>query len=96
MMSSIEDIMQLNASEAIKKGRAILAKMLEDCSDVATEAVQQQLLQPCPVLSPLSMLRALHWTEEVLLLDSNEIIKKHLGPSGDLRGRELSKAASRV
>ncbi|KAJ5236355.1 hypothetical protein N7489_006446 [Penicillium chrysogenum] len=46
MMSSIEDIMQLNASEAIKKGRAILAKMLEDCSDVATNLVKPDGTMP--------------------------------------------------
>lgn len=40
MMASIEDIMQLNASEAIKKGRTILGKMLEDCSNAATNLVK--------------------------------------------------------
>ncbi|KAJ6187399.1 hypothetical protein N7519_002307 [Penicillium mononematosum] len=46
MMSSIEDIMQLNASEAIKKGRAILTKMLEDCSNVATNLVKPDGTMP--------------------------------------------------
>jgi kinesin family protein 18/19 len=40
MMASIEDIMQLNASEAIKKGRTILSKMLEDCSSAASNLVK--------------------------------------------------------
>jgi kinesin family protein 18/19 len=40
MMASIEDIMQLNASEAIKKGRTILSKMLEDCSNAAGNLVK--------------------------------------------------------
>lgn len=40
MMNSIEDIMQLNANEAIKKGRSILTKMMEDCSDAATSLVR--------------------------------------------------------
>lgn len=40
MMNSIEDIMQLNADEAIKKGRSILTKMLEDCSDAASSLVK--------------------------------------------------------
>ncbi|KAJ5551543.1 hypothetical protein N7535_000513 [Penicillium sp. DV-2018c] len=40
LMNSIEDIMQLNASEAIQKGRSILTKMLEDCSDVASNLVK--------------------------------------------------------
>ncbi|KAJ5960077.1 uncharacterized protein N7479_007227 [Penicillium vulpinum] len=40
MMNSIEDIMQLNADEAIKKGHTILTKMLEDCSDVAANLVK--------------------------------------------------------
>lgn len=40
MMNSIEDIMQLNANEAIKKGRTILTKMLEDCADAATNLVK--------------------------------------------------------
>jgi kinesin family protein 18/19 len=40
MMSSIEEIMQLNASEAIKKGRTILMKMMEDCTNAATTLVK--------------------------------------------------------
>ncbi|KAJ5340963.1 hypothetical protein N7541_010087 [Penicillium brevicompactum] len=40
IMASIEDIMQLNASEAIKKGRTILSKMLDDCSNTASNLVK--------------------------------------------------------
>ncbi|KAJ6081767.1 hypothetical protein N7499_006641 [Penicillium canescens] len=40
IMSSIEEIMQLNASEAIKKGRTILMKMMEDCANTATNLVK--------------------------------------------------------
>lgn len=40
MMASIEDIMQLNASEAIKKGRTILSKMMDDCSNAASNLVK--------------------------------------------------------
>lgn len=40
MMTSIEDIMQLNATEAIQKGRLILMKMLEGCTDAVTNLVK--------------------------------------------------------
>ncbi|KAJ5287715.1 hypothetical protein N7478_003401 [Penicillium angulare] len=40
LMSSIEDIMQLNATEAIQKGRVILGKMLEECSNAASNLVK--------------------------------------------------------
>ncbi|KAJ5384895.1 hypothetical protein N7517_002806 [Penicillium concentricum] len=46
MMNSIEDIMQLTANEAIKKGRSILTKMLEDCSDAATNLVKPDGTMP--------------------------------------------------
>ncbi|CAG8187756.1 unnamed protein product [Penicillium olsonii] len=39
-MASIEDIMQLNASEAIQKGRTILSKMLDHCSNAASNLVK--------------------------------------------------------
>ena len=40
MMTSIEDIMQLNSTEAIQKGRLILMKMLEGCTDAVTNLVK--------------------------------------------------------
>ncbi|CAG8055415.1 unnamed protein product [Penicillium salamii] len=40
LMASIKDIMQLNASEAIQKGRTILSKMLDDCSNAASNLVK--------------------------------------------------------
>ncbi|KAJ5439275.1 Kinesin-like protein 6 [Penicillium daleae] len=40
MMTSIEDIMQLNATEAIQKGRLILMKMLEGCTDAVTSLIK--------------------------------------------------------
>lgn len=40
MMTSIEDIMQLNATEALQKGRLILMKMLEGCTDAVTNLVK--------------------------------------------------------
>jgi kinesin family protein 18/19 len=40
MMASIEDIMQLNATEALQKGRLILMKMLEGCTDAVTNLVK--------------------------------------------------------
>ncbi|KAI3139053.1 uncharacterized protein N7518_006751 [Penicillium psychrosexuale] len=46
MMNSIEDIMQLNANEALKKGRTILTKMLEDCSEAATNLVKPDGTMP--------------------------------------------------
>ncbi|KAJ5891312.1 Kinesin-like protein 6 [Penicillium subrubescens] len=40
MMASIEDIMQMNATEALQKGRLILMKMLEGCTDAVTNLVK--------------------------------------------------------
>lgn len=40
LMASMEDIMQLNASEAIQKGRVILTKMLDNCSNTASNLVK--------------------------------------------------------
>ncbi|CAL5870177.1 uncharacterized protein PFLUO_LOCUS4412 [Penicillium psychrofluorescens] len=40
VMASIEDIMQLNASEAIQKGRVILGKMLDACTSSASNLVK--------------------------------------------------------
>lgn len=40
LMASIEDIMQLNAAEAIQKGRTILTKMLDSCSNTASTLVK--------------------------------------------------------
>ena len=40
MMASMEDIMQLNASEAIQKGRVMITKMLDNCSDTASNLVK--------------------------------------------------------
>ncbi|KAJ5174903.1 Kinesin-like protein 6 [Penicillium canariense] len=40
VMASIEDMMQLNASEAIQKGRLVLMKMLESCTDAAANLVK--------------------------------------------------------
>jgi len=40
MMASMEDIMQLSASEAIQKGRAMITKMLDSCSDTASNLVK--------------------------------------------------------
>ncbi|KAJ5698891.1 Kinesin-like protein 6 [Penicillium macrosclerotiorum] len=40
LMASIDEIMQLSASEAIQKGRAILTKMLEHCSSAASNIVK--------------------------------------------------------
>ncbi|CAG8337088.1 unnamed protein product [Penicillium salamii] len=40
LMASIKDIMQLNASEAIQRGRNILSKMLDDCSNAASNLVK--------------------------------------------------------
>ncbi|KAJ5232214.1 hypothetical protein N7468_005170 [Penicillium chermesinum] len=40
LISSIEDIMQLNATDAIQKGRLILSKMLESCITSTTSLVR--------------------------------------------------------
>lgn len=40
IMASIEDIMQLNASEAIQKGRVILGKMLDNCFNATSNLVK--------------------------------------------------------
>jgi kinesin family protein 18/19 len=40
MMASMEDIMQLNASEAIQKGRVMITKMLDSCSNTASNLVK--------------------------------------------------------
>lgn len=40
IMASIEDIMQLNATDAIQKGRIILGKMLDNCTNAATTLVK--------------------------------------------------------
>lgn len=40
IMASIEDIMQLNAAEAIQKGRVILGKMMDGCSNAASNLVK--------------------------------------------------------
>lgn len=40
LMASIEDIMQLNAAEAIQKGRTILTKMLDNCSSTVSTLVK--------------------------------------------------------
>ncbi|KAF3386524.1 Kinesin-like protein 6 [Penicillium rolfsii] len=46
MMASIENIMQLNATEALQKGRLILMKMLEGCTDAVTNLVKPDASLP--------------------------------------------------
>ncbi|KAJ5574328.1 uncharacterized protein N7459_008755 [Penicillium hispanicum] len=55
IISSIEDIMQLNAAEAIQKGRVILTKMLDNCSTTASSLVKPDGSMPAvpPVQSPV-------------------------------------------
>ncbi|KAJ5137595.1 hypothetical protein N7526_003828 [Penicillium atrosanguineum] len=61
MMASMEDIMQLNASEAIQKGRVMITKMLDNCSNTASNLVKPDgslpllpaLQSPVKAASPL-------------------------------------------
>ena len=53
LMASIEDIMELNATEAINKGRKILTKMLETCSNAASNLVKPDGSLPAIPLSPV-------------------------------------------
>lgn len=46
IMASIEDIMQLNAAEAIQKGRVILGKMLDNCTNAASALVKSDGSMP--------------------------------------------------
>ncbi|KAJ5661103.1 uncharacterized protein N7484_000475 [Penicillium longicatenatum] len=55
MMSSIEDIMQLNATEAIQKGRVMLTKMLEDCSNSVSNLVKPDGSLPAIPQSPVKV-----------------------------------------
>ncbi|CAI7610394.1 unnamed protein product [Penicillium manginii] len=60
LMASIEDIMDLNASEAIRKGRAILTKMLDSCETTVSSLVKPDgslpalQIPPSPVKPPSS------------------------------------------
>lgn len=51
MIASIEDIMQLNAAEAIEKGRVILMKMLDCGSNAASNLVKPDGGMPAPQAS---------------------------------------------
>ncbi|KAJ5921399.1 hypothetical protein N7466_009725 [Penicillium verhagenii] len=55
MMSSIEDIMQLNATDAVRKGRVILGKMLEDCSNSVSNLVKPDGSLPAIPTSPIKV-----------------------------------------
>ncbi|KAJ5095768.1 hypothetical protein NUU61_005124 [Penicillium alfredii] len=48
IMASIEDIMQLNATEAIQKGRSILTNMMDSCSTAASNLVKPDGNIPVP------------------------------------------------
>ncbi|KAJ5735457.1 uncharacterized protein N7483_000582 [Penicillium malachiteum] len=53
LMSSIEDIMHLNATDAIQRGRLILGKMLETCSNAASNLVKPDGSFPALPPSPI-------------------------------------------
>ncbi|KAJ5933923.1 hypothetical protein N7454_006252 [Penicillium verhagenii] len=55
VMSSIEDIMQLNATDAVRKGRVILGKMLEDCSNSVSNLVKPDGSLPAIPTSPIKV-----------------------------------------
>lgn len=57
MIASIEDIMQLNAAEAIQKGRVILTKMLDNCSNVVSNLVKPDGSMP-PLPTPQSSVKS--------------------------------------
>ncbi|KAJ5103317.1 hypothetical protein N7532_003846 [Penicillium argentinense] len=52
LIASIEDIMQLSASEAIQKGRVMLTKMLESCSTTASSLVKPDGILPALQVPP--------------------------------------------
>lgn len=52
LMASIEDIMELNASEAIRRGRIILTKMLDSCETTASSLVKPDGSMPALQMPP--------------------------------------------